>query len=419
MVDLTVVMNGRVVGDVFGNGSRLRLRYEPAATTTPDFTALSLSLPADRPRWRGRTVSHWLAGVLPDRETVLRRWRTQFGVASLAPEALLEHVGEDVAGAAQFVRRNRLETVLAQNSDLHDLTESEIAEVARSAKRDSLPYDFDAGVGRFSLAGAQVKFALQKTAQGWALPSGAEPSTHIFKPAIPGLEDQDVAEVMSLRAAADLGLPTATACLASFEDQRVAVVERYDRISLAGRWWRVHQEDLCQALGLSPQLKYESQGGPGVATCADLLWRHCGRADVERFADALIYNYLIRGSDAHARNYAILLTPGNARLAPLFDLNSTLAFGQNWASQLAMRIGGEDRLDAIAWPHWRDCSAQLGLEPDQIRDRLTTICHDLPDALATAAAALDLTGAAGLTSRILVERAAVWCAEAADRCRLV
>src|SRR5690606_32948927 len=134
----------------------------------------------------------WLDGLLPDRPETLRQWRRRFKVADdTSTFALLRHVGEDVAGAAQFVRPDRLDTVLGGRGTLTALTDNDIAEMLRRAKAD-LPVNLDdSTTGKFSLAGAQAKIALHRTDGGWSDPSGAIPSTHIVKPAIPGMDDQD------------------------------------------------------------------------------------------------------------------------------------------------------------------------------------------------------------------------------------
>lgn len=117
--------------------------------------------------------------------------------------------------------------------------------------------------GKFSLAGAQAKIALHRTPEGWSNPSGSAPSTHIIKPAIQALADQDLVEVVTMRTAGALGLSTATTDLMTFGGTRAVVVTRYDRVrGQDGSWSRVHQEDMCQALGIAPFRKYESQGVP-------------------------------------------------------------------------------------------------------------------------------------------------------------
>jgi len=409
---LHVLMNGQIIGDLDGTAKNLRLRYEASAVPAPWFVPLSVNMPADRARWRGAKLDAWLDGLLPDRDAVIQRWRTQFGIRSRNTIDLLAYVGEDVAGSAQFVRPDRLDTVLHQDKALTPLSEAEIAAIARAARLDSLPYDRAAHVGHFSLAGAQAKFALQKTGSGWALPSGAEPSTHIFKPAIPGLDDQDVVEVITMRMAALLGLPTAFARLTNFGGESVAEVERYDRVLVNGSWHRIHQEDLCQALGIYPFQKYESQGGPTALACVDVIRKFCGEQDVRTFVRSLIFNYAVRGSDAHARNYALLITPGDVRLAPLYDLNTTLSFGDRWAAHLAMSIGGEDRLDTITTSHWTLFAEQAGLESDWIHDELVAFLANTPDALTTVCDSEDLANETHRMRERLQTASALWCNEA-------
>ena len=415
MVNLQVVMNGQIIGNLSGSGKRLRLMYDRGATATATFVPLSMSMPATRLRWRGDALSYWLEGLLPDREGVRMRWRGQFGITGRDPESLIEHVGEDVAGAAQFVREDRLDVVLRRLGAIEPVADADIAGISRAARQDILPYSAATRTGRFSLAGAQAKFALQRTPTGWALPSGAEPSTHIFKPAIPGLEDQDVTEVVTMRTAAEIGLNTAWASIVDFDGERVIGVERYDRVHLSGRWWRVHQEDLGQATGTDPKRKYETEGGPGVARCAAVIREHGGELDVQAFARAVIYNYLVRGSDAHARNYSLLITPNDVRLAPLYDLNTTLSFGNQWATHMAMRVGTEDRLDETSVGNWIGFAADLRLDDGWVLDEVASMAASVPDAVATVRGSPDIAGIADKTTRIVQDQAAQWCRTAAKQ----
>ncbi|MDR1513514.1 MAG: type II toxin-antitoxin system HipA family toxin [Propionibacteriaceae bacterium] len=408
---LHVLVNGRRVGDLDGRGDRLRLRYDPDVLDDPAFTPLSTGLPPTRLRWRGRPIINWIAGLLPGRDGVVRRWRAAFGITDTHPESLLAHVGEDVAGAAQFVRPERLVAVEEGPGRLTPMSESDLAGLLRAALADSLPYGPDTHQGRFSLAGAQAKFALQQVEGGWALPEGAQPSTHIFKPAIPGLAGQQLSEWLSMRAAARLGLPTAHTFIVEFGGESVVAVERYDRVMVEGRWWRVHQESLCQAVGLHPLFKYESQGGPGTAAVAALIRERCGAADVEAFARAVCYNFLIRGSDAHADNYSILITPGNNRLAPLYDLNTTLTFGETWAKEMAMRVGGESRFDRIDHGSWDLFARDLGLDPAWVVAQLRDLAQRLPDAIADVRSTEKASDVGGVGT-LFQDRAAQWARRA-------
>ena len=404
-IPLHVLMDGRHIGLVRSEPRRSRLVYDPNASSP-----LSLSMPVSERRWGPPTVGNWLAALLPDRESTLARWRAEFGVADHDPEALIPYVGEDVAGAAQFVREDRLEVVAGRSGHLTPVDDAQVGQLLRLALADLLPVDYGASLGQFSLAGAQVKLALAKMPDGaWAVPSGAEPSTHILKPAIPGLADQDVTEALAMRAASRLGLAAAPVTVSCFGDARAIVVERFDRRRTDIGWRRVHSEDLCQAMGLSPMYKYESQAGPGVARCCAFLAEHCGRDSVVRFAQAVIFNHLIRGSDAHARNYSVVWGATGVTLAPLYDLNPTLAHPQLGAVNAAMRIGGEYRFDRVDSLGWSGFAIDTGLDRDWVRDELTRLATGLPDAIADACHDDDLSGFVTQVGPLMINAAASWC----------
>lgn len=363
----------------------MRLRYEPSAATAPWFVPLSLSMPATRSRHGEKVLEPWLTGLLPDRPELLRQWRRQFGLRDDHVFDLLRHLGEDVAGAAQFVRPDRLDAILGGSDDVRPVTDDEIADLLRRAKANVPIVDEGAATGKFSLAGAQAKIALRQTEAGWAAPVGGAPSTHILKPAIPGMDDQDIAELLSMRAAQALGLSVADCAVHAFADERALVVRRFDRLLVGDRWVRVHQEDMCQALGVPPFLKYQSQGGPGPQQLADLVRAHghdgSGERDVTRFAQAVVYSWLTCGTDAHARNYSMLLAPGQARLAPLYDLNSYLAFERGTAVDMSMSIGRTFRPAAVTRRDWDDFAAVLGIDDGWLQGEVDRMAVALPDIL--------------------------------------
>jgi hypothetical protein len=57
------------------------------------------------------SIEAFLWGLLPDNEIVLQRWGRQFGVSPRNAFALIREVGEDCAGAVQFVAEERLQDV--------------------------------------------------------------------------------------------------------------------------------------------------------------------------------------------------------------------------------------------------------------------------------------------------------------------
>ena len=372
---LHVVMHGQEIAHLTSSREgRVKLTYVEGATGVT--RGLSYSLPAAGVEYRGERVANWLGGLLPDRSEVLTRWRAEYGLKRLDAYALLWQVGEDVAGAAQFVRPDRLGHI-GESGPARPITDADIAARIRSLAADAASWAPSAGTGQFSLAGAQAKFALAQTADGWAEPSGALPTTHIFKPAIPTMADQDLNEHLTMRLAHEVGLPVAPTELVEFDGARALVVTRFDRYrDSEGAWRRIHQEDAVQALGMGPLRKYESHGGPGARAVAELLRLAVtgghARDDVSTFLEAVAFNWLVSGTDAHARNYALLHHGQSTRLAPLYDLNSFLPYASERPTHLAMRIGfTEVDPTAVSRSDWGELAGDCRVDEDAL---VETVC---------------------------------------------
>jgi len=80
-----------------------------------------------------------------------------------------------------------------------------------------------------------------------------------------------------------------------------------------------------QALSVTPARKYQSDGGPTPGQVAELIRATIpgtdAEADVWRFVDALAFNWLIVGTDAHAENYGLLLAGISRAAAPASRTN--------------------------------------------------------------------------------------------------
>jgi serine/threonine-protein kinase HipA len=132
--------------------------------------------------------------------------------------------------------------------------------------------------GKMSLPGAQAKtaFCWDERHRRWGVPSGRAPTTHIIKPAVPGLDGLVENEHLCQKIAARLGLPAARSSVLTLSETTYIVIERFDRLPPArGSPFvqRVHQEDMCQALGLMPGTKYQQDGGPGIPDIVALIRR--------------------------------------------------------------------------------------------------------------------------------------------------
>lgn len=160
------------------------------------------------------------------------------------------------------------------------------------------------------------------------------------------------------------GLSVATVITGKAGGRSYILVTRYDREWQVGTWVRLHQEDFCQALGKPPAAKYQRNQtgvpGPGVTDMFAVVRRHAPGRSILRLLDAMIFNVLICNTDAHAKNYSLLLL-GRTRveLAPLYDLMCAAAW-DNVTQNLAQEIGGTSRGDQVTAKHWRRLSVEAG-----------------------------------------------------------
>jgi serine/threonine-protein kinase HipA len=418
---LLVVSDGAVAGTLTRAGGRITFRYEDDWRTLADATPLSVSMPLTARDHPARVVEPWLWGLLPDSEPVLTRWAREFHTTTAHPLGLLARVGEDLPGGFQIVPPDQLDSLRTDGS-VEWLSGEQVAGLLRDVRDDHTAWLGRRAEGRWSLAGAQAKIALRREGKRWGRPHGRAATTHILKPAIEGLDDHDLNEHICLRAGRLLGLRTVRTEITSFGDERAVVVERYDRLAQPdGSILRVHQEDLCQALSVPPAGKYESDGGPTAADVANLLRQQiggsAGRAAVSTFAGALAFNWIVGAPDAHAKNYAILLSGRQVRLAPLYDIGSALPYPDFHEPKLklAMKVGGKYLASRITTDDWIDAASALHVDAEELLSRARSMCEAVPDALATVCADPAVAKLHSPLPAMLLDRVAVRARHCAGR----
>jgi serine/threonine-protein kinase HipA len=374
---LALWANGTHVGrwTVTARGG-MELQYDPAWRASSVGRPLSLSLSfglGDEPL-KGPAVEHYFDNLLPDSPAI----RT----GSVEPFELLGAIGRDCVGALQFLP----EGAAPEGYDRVEGVEVDDAAIERHLLEVVTPGRFGAARDpdddfRISLAGAQEKDAFLRWNGRWMKPRGATPTTHIFKLplGLVGGRQADFStsvdnEWLCLRLLAAYGLPVPKAEIASFGQQRVLVVERFDRVvsSDGQRLLRLVQEDFCQATGTSPLVKYEAEGGPGLGVLFNLLQQS---VDAERdlrtlMASQLLF-WMLRAPDGHAKNFSIHLLPGRRyRLTPLYDVMSVypvMGGGPNqWSPRqlkLAMALVGKSRhyeVERIQRRHFNSTAKRFG-----------------------------------------------------------
>lgn len=382
---LALWANGTYVGrwTVSARGD-MELQYDPAWRASAVGRPLSLSLPfglGDEPL-KGPAVEHYFDNLLPDSPAIRKRVAERFRTGSVEAFDLLAAIGRDCVGALQFLPEG---AVPAQHDRVEGVEVDEAA-IERHLLEVVTPDRFGAARDpdddfRISLAGAQEKDAFLRWNGRWMKPRGATPTTHIFKLplGLVGGRQADFStsvdnEWLCLRLLAAYGLPVPKAEIASFGQQRVLVVERFDRVMSADgqRLLRLVQEDFCQATGTSPLVKYEAEGGPGLGVLFNLLQQSVeAECDLRTLMASQVLFWMLRAPDGHAKNFSIHLLPGGRyRLTPLYDVMSAYPVmgdgTKQWSPrelELAMALVGKSRhyeVERIQRRHFNSTAKRFG-----------------------------------------------------------
>jgi serine/threonine-protein kinase HipA len=352
----------------------LAFTYAADWLADPQKLAVSISLPKRPEPFNRRETRPFFAGLLPEegqRDAVARA----LGVSKANDFRLLEQLGGDVAGALTLWPEGEAPPAPQGLAATEPLDDAGLLKIL-----DTLPsrpfLAGDEGV-RLSLAGAQQKLPVVMVNGRIALPAPGQPSTHILKPPIPTLPGTTENEALALRLAAAIGLPTAAVDPRRTGDRPYLVVERYDRtVAADGAIRRLHQEDFCQALGIPPERKYASEGGPTFPPCFDLVRRACAQPApaVLRLLDTAIFNVAVGNADAHGKNYSLLYRPEGIGFAPLYDLLCTVAYPEVHA-KLAMKVGKRATLEEFTPTTWEDFAREIGMGAPFVRRRASALAE--------------------------------------------
>lgn len=405
-------MNGESVGiwTITAQG-RQEFRYDDSWRSSPAVRPLSLSLPLAPSSfvYSGDVVEHFFDNLLPDSIDIRHRIQQRFRTGSIAPFDLLSEIGRDCVGAIQLLPEGaapgQVRTINAE-----PLTDADVEKILRAVT--ALPAfgqkeqeaDF-----RISLAGAQEKTALLFYKGKWCRPLGTTPTTHLFKLPLGSVGHLQVDMSSSIenewlcsRIVHAFGLPIARTEMARFGDQKVLIVERFDRRrSPDGTWLiRIPVEDMCQATGRSPGAKYETDGGPGIEEIMRLLLgAQDAFADRRTFLKTQVLFWMLAAIDGHAKNFSLFIEPeGRFSLTPLYDVLSAYPVMGHGAKQfapeklrMAMAVTGKNRhyeWTRIRRRHWVetakycDAGKEIDLVISELIERvprvITELSGDLP-----------------------------------------
>jgi serine/threonine-protein kinase HipA len=365
--------------DQDGDAGGFSFQYDPAwlAAQEESAFALSLSLKLEEGVYR-KEATAFFTNLLPEgsaRESLCRK----MGISVENDFELLRRIGRDCAGALVLTEEDRPP---AEPPTLEELPLSSLEKWLKNGSSGLLDLQIQGDL-RLSLAGAQDKLPLVYLNGKFYQPRGSHPTTHILKPPPQRFKNLPENEWIQGRLARALGLPVSHATLVEIGGKRSLLVERYDRRLHADQWSRLHQEDLCQALGISPRKKYQGEGGPSVADCQGVIDRRSADplTDTDTLLRWQIFNVLIGNCDAHGKNLSLLRHPDKSwRIAPLYDLVATRIYPE-LSDRLAMAVAGQFNSGTVHANHWRALFKECQVSPAVYLKEANRMASLLPEKL--------------------------------------
>ena len=372
---LDVYFGAELVGTIFDSSP---IGFEYAATwlnRADPFTVAAIALEPGRND--AAQVEAFFENLLPEGE--LRDYIAEWNKAATVFSMLRAVAGDTAGGFVILPHGDSPATGAYQATTWKALAD-------RLAEKSAAAFDIKARDARISVAGAQDKASIAIFDDGNpCLPKGTSPSTHILKPDIKRLAKvwhSAANETIVMLTAARCGLPTADVFYE--RETQSCVVRRFDRFpQVDGSLGRLIQYDLCQLAGIVSEKKYEKEGGPGIAACAQLIRTYSTQpaVDLRNFIAWILFNLFVGNNDSHAKNLALLRVPGHGvTLAPFYDLMCTRLY-PGLSQHFAFSIGGETKPGSITREHIEAMAGQLRVRPQFVVQQAAGLAKKIPDAI--------------------------------------
>ncbi|MFY2859252.1 HipA domain-containing protein [Mycobacterium sp. THU-M104] len=327
---------------------------------------LSCSLPSV-PGPSAPSVSRsFLEGLLPEGRALqhaaarLRGVELDLAGAPATPSdamAVLAEYGRECAGAVVVVPAG--EALPTEGHPSSPLSEEELGDLIRNLPTRPLGADPARGI-RMSLGGAQDKLLLTRVNGRWCMPVEGYPSTHILKPTTVWPHSAEN-EALVLALSRSCGLSGNAAWVERISDATTLVAERYDRnVASDGTIHRVHQEDMCQAVGLRPKDKYLI-GRPSERMARVLReFADSPQREMTDIYKQVVFRAIVGDEDGHGKNYSLMLHDGVVKVAPLYDSLSTLEYSE-LSGTMGTKIGAQQSLATVDRQALLDEAKAMGL----------------------------------------------------------
>ena len=392
-----IYMNGAKVGRLSRTTTgKLELAYAETWLVSESRRPISLSLPLGRTPITGEKVHNFFDNLLPDSTSIRRRIQARVRASSTDSFDILWHIGRDCVGAMQLLQEE-YDEVDVRGVEGKEVSETEMADILANYK--TMPLGMGAGEEfRISLAGAQEKTAFLRFDGKWHQPLRMTPTSHIFK--LPmgknpqmDLSDSVENEWLCHLLLKEFSVPAANSCIWRFGETKALVVDRFDRkLSSDGSWIiRIPQEDVCQALGIAPALKYEKDGGPGILAVMNLLRGSQYRSEDSRvFMKCQFIFWLLAAIDGHGKNFSIFLEQeGRFRLTPIYDVISVhpvMREGGLPPQRAKMAMAQRGKKPHYAWErikyrHWLNTAKLCGYPQDQMEGVISEVLETMDQAI--------------------------------------
>ncbi len=388
---LHILMNGRSVGILEKlSNAELQFSYDENWLNSELARPISLSLPLRSTPFIGEVVNNFFDNLLPDNSKIRERIQRKFQIPTQQPYDLLSVIGEDCVGAIQLVSGRVPQ--FKEKINCESLDDHEIADILNGYQNNPLGMKNIEDDFRISIAGAQEKAAFLYYNGRWNRPLGNTPTTHIFKLPIGIIQHQQIDlsdscenEWLCSKIISEFGVPVADCEIQKFDKVKVLIVKRFDRVLAPNKKWiiRLPQEDMCQALGFSPNLKYQSDGGPGIKNIMNLLLGAKNPIeDRNQFYKSQILFWLLAAIDGHAKNFSILIEPsGQYKLTPLYDIMSAyplIANKQLQAQKIKMAMSLRGKNNHYHWfniqrRHFLETANYVNFSPEKAEKMLEEV----------------------------------------------
>ncbi|MEW5822607.1 MAG: type II toxin-antitoxin system HipA family toxin [Cyanobacteriota bacterium] len=375
---LNVYLHNNLAGKLTQNDDgRLEFQYNIEYIIQNNSMPLSVAIPFREERYEDRIARPFFSGLLPD-DNALVRVAKFLGISHKNPFALLEIIGGECAGAVSLYPES-YEIMASIKDEVSILDEENLLRILELLKQRPLLAG-EEGL-RLSLAGAQDKLPVSLIEDQIVLVNSDRPTTHILKPLISGVEDSVHNELFCMQLAKMSGLEVPECTIKYAGNVPVFLIERYDRNrDENGYLIRIHQEDFCQALSIPPEIKYQNEGGPGIAGCLELVknYSRYPAKDNLLFISVLIFNYMIGNADAHGKNYALLYREFKPGFAPVYDLICTEIYS-NLSHKMAMKIGSKYEPYDVMMRHWMTIVPDMAAARNMLKRDLKNMAEKLPE----------------------------------------